>query len=90
MGYPYGDTYLEQIQKNKYDCKKIRDAFWVLAQKYKRVHGLPTGEELTLTQYFEVLGETFEHESVVLDSCTDPHHFVWDVLDALLGPEFDD
>lgn len=87
MGYPYGDTYLEQIQKSEYDCKHVREAFWVLVQKYKRTHNHPSGEDLTLTQYFEVLGEAFEHESAVLESCTDPHHFLWDVLDALLKEE---
>ena len=79
MGYPYGDTYLEQIQKHKQECEDIRKAYYVLAHKYaKEKHIDPI--ELTLTESFSLLGEAFELESVVL-------HFAWDVLDALLTPK---
>ena len=86
MGYPYGDTYLEQIQKHKQECEDIRKAYYVLAHKYaKEKHIEPI--ELTLTESFSLLGEAFELESVVLDGASDIYHFAWDVLDALLTPK---
>jgi hypothetical protein len=86
MGYPYGDTYLEQIQKHKQECEDIRKAYYILASKYaKEKHIDPI--ELTLTESFSLLGEAFELESVVLDGVADIYHFIWDVLDALLTPK---
>lgn len=87
MGYPYGKTYLEQIQERKDECNHLRETFWILVQKYKRVNNLPLEEDLSITQYFEVLGETFEYESSVLELCSDTNHFMWDVLDNLLLEE---
>lgn len=84
MGYPYDKTYLETIKENEYDCKRVREAFWILVSKYKRENKV---EELTITEFFQVLGEAFEYESSVLESCNDAHHFMWDVLDELLGQE---
>jgi hypothetical protein len=86
MGYPYGDTYLEQIQKHKQECEDIRKAYYILVRKYaKEKHIDPI--ELTLTESFSLLGEAFELESVVLDGAVDMYHFIWDVLDALLTPK---
>lgn len=86
MGYPYGDTYLEQIQKNKKECEDIRKAYYILVRKYaKEKHIDPI--ELTLTESFSLLGEAFELESVVLDGVADIYHFMWDVLDELLRTE---
>ena len=36
MGYPYGDTYLEQIQKHKQECEDIRKAYYILVRKYAK------------------------------------------------------
>lgn len=86
MGYPYGDTYLEQIQKHKQECEDVRKAYYVLARRYaKEKHTDPI--DLTLQESFSLLGEAFELESVVLDGVADTYHFVWDVLDALLTPK---
>lgn len=88
MGYPYGDTYLEQIQKHKEECEGIRKAYYILARKYaKEKHIDPI--DLTLQESFSLLGEAFELESVVLDGAVDTYHFIWDVLDALLTPKED-
>ncbi len=88
MGYPYGDTYLERIQKHKKECEDIRKAYYILVRKYaKEKHIDPI--ELTLTESFSLLGEAFELESVALDGASDIYHFAWDVLDALLTPTKD-
>lgn len=89
MGYPYGDTYLEQIQKNKKECEDIRKAYYILVRKYaKEKHIDPI--ELTLTESFSLLGEAFELESVVLDGAADIYHFMWDVLDELFTVKGED
>ena len=88
MGYPYGKTYLEQIQEKPEECKEIRNAFWVLRQKYVKDHPkYSDGVELSLQENFSILGEAFELASYTLDGCTDEYHFMWDVLDELLTPK---
>lgn len=89
MGYPYGKTYLEQIQEKPEECKEIRNAFWVLRQKYVKDHPkYSDGIELSLQENFSILGEAFELASDTVGSIQDPHHFMWDVLDELLGGEW--
>lgn len=84
MSYPHGDTYLEQIQKSKYDCSHIREAYYVLLNKFMKDNGIPDDIDLTMSQRFAILGEAFENESVTLHGIPDEYHFMWDVLDALL------
>ena len=86
MGYPYGDTYLEQIQKHKQECEDIRKAYYVLLGKYCRDN--ETDDiSLSLKESFSLLGEAFELQSVVLGGKIDLYHFMWDVLDTLLTPK---
>lgn len=87
MGYPYGKTYLEQIQENHQECEEIKQAFYVLRQKYARDHKIGDSIELTIKQNFEVLGEAFELASETVGNITDAHHFLWDVVDELLTPK---
>lgn len=83
MGYPYGKTYLEQIQESERECKDIRTAFWILRNKYIKDHR--HGElDLELEQEFELLGEAFRLCSDVVGDITDTQHFMWDILDGLL------
>lgn len=85
MGYPYGDTYLEQIQKSEYECKQITNAYWVLAHKYCKDQSKDI-VELSVQECFTILGEAIELESEVLCGVVDAYHFMWDVL-AELFPE---
>lgn len=86
MSYPYGDTYLEQIQKRPEECKHIREAYYVLLNKYMREHKVPDDIDLTMAQRLELLGEAFDYESWTIKDITDSYHFMWDILDALLTP----
>ena len=88
MGYPYGKTYLEQIQDLPKECEEIRNAFYVLRSKYVKDH--PKYEEsidLSIKENFMILGEAFELTSSVIGSICDDYHFMWDVIDALLTPK---
>ena len=88
MGYPYGETYLEQIQRSKRECEEIRQAFYVLRQKYVKDHdGYSDIVDLSIKENFEVLGEAFELASDAADGISDEYHFMWDILDALLTPK---
>lgn len=85
MGYPYDKTYLEQIQERPKECELIREAFYILRLKYLRDRGQNIDtDELSIKENFALLGEAFELASDVVDGITDAHHFMWDVLDALL------
>ena len=85
LGYPYGDTYLEKIQKNPRECREIREAFYVLRQKYVKDHPEYTDTiEVSLQENFNILGEAFELVSDTVGGIMDPHHFMWDVLDELI------
>lgn len=87
MGYPYGDTYLEQIQKSSMECKEIENAFYVLRQKFVKDHdGYTDTMDLSISENFAVLGEAFELASSTVDGITDIYHFMWDIVDALLTP----
>lgn len=87
MSYPYGDTYLEQIQKNPNECKQIEQAFYVLRKKYIKDHpGYNDPIDLTLPEQFMLLGEAFELGSQTLNGVSDEYHFVWDIIEALLTP----
>ena len=86
MGYPYDKTYLEEIQSNKEECRRISEAYSTLTAKYmndNKLHGL---EELSITEQFALLGEAFELSSWNLDGIADGYHFMSDVVDALLTP----
>lgn len=83
MGYPYGDTYLKQIQKNKNECREIRDAYFVLLNKYCKDNHCDD-IELDLRQMFAILAEAFELESWTLNGVTDVYHFMGDVVEELL------
>lgn len=88
MGYPYGETYLEQIQKNPKECKEIREAFYVLRHKYvKDRPGYTDTIDLSIQENFMVLGEAFELASDTVGNITDKYHFMWDVLDELIPEE---
>lgn len=89
MGYPYGDTYLEQIRKNPDECKAIKDAFNVLRVKYMKDHGYSDTVDLSIEENFKVLGEAFEFASETVGDIADVHHFMWDVVDTLLGGDFE-
>lgn len=83
MGYPYDDTYLEQIQRSESECQDVRKAYWLLRAKYIMDH--EHGElDLELEQEFALLGEAFRLCSDTVGGITDTHHFMWDVLDELL------
>ena len=86
MGYPYGKTYLRQIQENPTECKTIEEAFYILRKRAERSHG---GEdiELSISEQFYILGEAFDLASVTLDGCTDEYHFLQDVVKELLTPK---
>lgn len=84
MGYPYGDTYLETIQKRPDECKAIRDAFYILRVKYVKDHGYSDTIDLTMEENFKVLGEAFEFASDTVGGIADVYHFMWDVLDELI------
>lgn len=84
MGYPYDKTYLEQIQESKQECKEIATAFYVLRRKYMREHG-KDDIELSLQEQFSLLGEAFDIYSSTVSDITDQYHFMWDVIEALLG-----
>lgn len=84
MGYPYGKTYLEQIQESERERSDIRKAYWILRNKYNKDHGNVFDYDLTLKDEFALLGEAFELCSEVVGDITDTHHFLWDILDELL------
>lgn len=90
MGYPYGKTYLEQIQERPHECKEIEQAFYVLRQKYAKDHKYSETIDLSLKENFEVLGEAFELASDTVGGIVDVYHFMWDVIEALLKPESKD
>lgn len=90
MGYPYDKTYLEQIQDRPRECKEIRDAFYVLRNKF--VKDNPEYKdpiELDIKENFAILGEAFELASDTVGGITDPYHFLWDILDELVPERFD-
>ena len=87
MGYPYGKTYLEQIQERPQECKEIEHAFYVLRLKYAKDHKYTDTIDLGLKENFQVLGEAFELASDTVGEIADVYHFMWDVIDALLNPE---
>lgn len=85
MGYPYGKTYLERIRESKPECTDIRNAYWILKKKFCEDNNI-TDTDLDLKQEFAILGEAFQLTSTTLD-VPDVYHFMWDVLDALLGEQ---
>lgn len=87
MSYPYDETYLEQIQKNKKECEDIRKAYYVLLDKYCH-DNLCHDIELTLPQMFSILAEAFEIRSSTLSGVNDLYHLMGDVIDELLGEEY--
>ena len=89
MSYPHGKTCLAQIQDNKDEKKAIRNAFYVLRDKYIADHPGVYDISLSLKEEFAILGEAFELESNTLD-VSGTYHFAWDVLDALLGDKDED
>lgn len=88
MGYPYGQTYLEQIQDDKGERERIKDAYFVLVNRLaaEQYHAADF-RELTVAEHFTALGEAFQYASSVLDGVTDGYHFLNDVLEALLTPK---
>lgn len=84
MGYPYGKTYLEQIKDDKKECEFIRSAFYVLRDKYCRENKTDS-IALTMKEQFMILGEAFDLASFTLNDVNDEYHFMWDVIDELLG-----
>lgn len=87
MGYPYGDTYLEQIQKNPSECKEIEMAYRVLVEKYLKEHNKSDDIDLSLQETFSILGEAFELCSWTVRDISDQYHFMYDVLEILLTPK---
>lgn len=86
MGYPYGKTYLRQIQENPKECKAIEEAFYILRKKAAKSKGCED-IELSISEQFYILGEAFDLASVTLDGCTDESHFLQDVVKELLTPK---
>lgn len=85
MGYPWDKTYLQQIHEHPKEMEEIRQAFYVLRQKYAKDHdGYSDSIDLSLMENFMVLGEAFELASGTVGDISDPWHFMWDVVDALL------
>ena len=87
MGYPYGETYLQEIQSSKRECEEIEQAFYVLRRKYAADNHLEDVINLTIAENFKLLGEAFELASMTLDAVTDGYHFVNDIIEALLTPK---
>lgn len=88
MGYPWGETYLMRIQASERECEQIRNAFYVLRSKYvadSDEYSDPI--DLGIKENFSILGEAFELASDTVRDITDPHHFLWDILDELLEPK---
>lgn len=86
MGYPYDKTYLEQIQENKKECQAIINGYYLLRRKFINEHEEYSDDiDLDLKENFALLGEAFELASHTLDGITDKYHFMWDVLEKLLG-----
>lgn len=87
MGYPYDKRYIDQIRENKQECKDIKNAYYVLGSKYIKDHeGYSDPIDLSISESFAILGEAFELASETVDSITDVHHFMWDILEELLTP----
>lgn len=84
MGYPHDKTYLEQIQASEQECRDITHAYYVLQNKYLKDHNEHDDISLPISTRFQILGEAFEVASYVVDGISDPHHFMWDILEALL------
>ena len=85
MGYPYGKTYLAEIQARSKECADVRTVFYALRAKYVKEHDAYEDDtELSIKENFALLGEAFEYGSEVAGLIDDPHHFMWDVLDALV------
>lgn len=87
MGYPYDKTYLEKIQANTQECRQIRDAYYVLRDKYLKEHPEYDEISLPLSISFGILGEAFELGSWTVGNIPDQYHFMWDVLDELSAPK---
>ena len=87
MGYPYNKRYIDQIREHKQECKDIEKAYYVLRSKYIKDHeGYSDPIDLSIGESFAILGEAFELASETVDSITDVHHFMWDILEELLTP----
>lgn len=84
MGYPYDKTYLQQIKEDKQQCADIKKAYYVLLHKYLKEHHVDD-IDLNLREFFAILAEAFELESETVSNITDVYHFMWDILDELLG-----
>lgn len=87
MGYPYEDSYLEQIQKNKDECKQIETAYAVLAHKYIKENNKSDYIDLSIKEMFAILGEAFEYASWTVGDISDQYHFMQDILEILLTPK---
>ena len=87
MSYPYNETYLEQIQKNKTECTKIKNAYGVLLNKYCKDNHLVDLNGVGVQKLFTILGEAIELEASAINGLSDNYHFMWDVLDALFGED---
>lgn len=87
MGYPYDKRYIDKIRDNSDECRQIREAFYLLQEKYTKDNNIPSDIDLSLQEQFRLLGEAFELASVTLDGAVDVYHFMWDVLEELLEPK---
>lgn len=86
MSYPYDKTYLEKIQADPQEMNMIRNAYFLLLDKYCKDNQCDY-IELNLEQSFKILGEAFELASINVKDIPDAYHFMWDILDALLSPK---
>ena len=87
MGYPYGETYLEQIQKDKDQCQAVLDTFYTLRNKLVRDNPEKYCDtiDLSIEENFRLLGEAFELSADSVRGITDGYHFMWDICYELLG-----
>jgi len=82
MGYPYGKTYLEQIQDSKNMREDVHNAYLVLLHQFCKEQGIED-IEVTLKEQFGILAEAFEYGGV--SGCVDDTtHFMQDVIHELL------
>lgn len=85
MSYPIdGKTYLEKIRKNPGEMARIEAAYQAYLKRYCAINGFDD-IDVPIKTKFRLLGEAFQYCSETLDGVMDDYHFMWDVIDELLG-----
>lgn len=84
MGYPFDKRYIDKIRENEKECEDIKNAFYVLRQKYAKDNNYNDVIELSIKENFGLLGEAFELASPTVGDISDGYHFLWDIVEELL------